>query len=49
MLTYRSLDDVPDHVALEAATRVYRYHHPEDSLHNAALTVERWVHEARIQ
>lgn len=48
MCAYRCLDDVPQHVALQAALRVYRYHHPEDSKHNAALTVERWVNETRI-
>lgn len=49
MRTYLSLNKVPDHVAMEAALRVYRYHHPEDSTHDASLTVERWVNEERIQ
>ncbi|MDB2683007.1 hypothetical protein N9Z27_02005 [Alphaproteobacteria bacterium] len=35
--------DEPHIVALEAAKRVYQYHHPEDSKENQALTVERWV------
>ncbi|MCD8497718.1 MAG: hypothetical protein LRZ85_06305 [Alphaproteobacteria bacterium] len=48
MQAYRLLDDVPAHVAMDAAVRVYRYHHPEDSMHNASLTVERWVNETRI-
>lgn len=34
----------PESNALEAATIVYRYHHPEDSVANAVLTVERWVY-----
>lgn len=33
----------PERVALEAAQRVYRFHHPEDAKDAAALTVERWV------
>jgi hypothetical protein len=38
----------PESVALEAAQIVYRYHHPEDPKHAAALTVERWVHADHI-
>lgn len=49
MRTYLSLGKLPEHVAMEAALRVYRHHHPEDSKHDSALTVERWVHEERIQ
>lgn len=49
MRTYKSMSDEPDHVALEAAQRVYRYHHPEDSKSDAHLTVERWVNETRVQ
>ncbi len=30
-------------MALDAAKRVYRHHHPEDSVEIAGLTVERWV------
>ncbi len=30
--------------AVEAAYRVYRYHHPEDSKGDARLTVERWIY-----
>lgn len=30
-------------MALDAAKRVYRHHHPEDSIEIAGLTVERWV------
>lgn len=29
--------------AMEAAMKVYRYHHPEDSKEDSQLTVERWV------
>lgn len=49
MRTYRSLCDEPETVAVEAARRVYRFHHPEDSKFDAALTVERWINEERIQ
>lgn len=35
----------PVYRAMDAARRVYRHHHPEDSTENAALTVERWVNE----
>jgi hypothetical protein len=49
MRTYLSLGELPDHVAMEAALRVYQYHHPEDSMHDASLTVERWVNEERMQ
>jgi hypothetical protein len=34
---------VADCVALDAATRVYRYHHPEVADQPARLTVETWV------
>jgi hypothetical protein len=43
MRTFTAMQDVPQHVAMEAAQRVYQYHHPEDSKANAHLTVERWV------
>lgn len=43
------LDDEPEKVALEAAKRVYRYHHPNDPKEMASLTVERWVSEGRVQ
>lgn len=49
MRTFISMSDEPHHVALEAAQRVYRYHHPEDSKADAHLTVESWVHENRVQ
>jgi hypothetical protein len=44
MRTYHAIaKDVPNSVAMEAAQRVYQYHHPEDSKANAHLTVERWI------
>lgn len=33
----------PDCVALEAAMRVYRYHHPQASSAHVQQTVETWV------
>ena len=38
----------PETVALEAATIVYGYHHPEDSPKTQALTVERWTSEENL-
>ena len=43
MRTYKGLSDEPNQVAEEAAIRVYRYHHPEDSKRDATLTVQRWL------
>ena len=44
MRTYGALiNEEPHHIAMEAAKRVYQYHHPEDSKQDAYLTVERWV------
>lgn len=43
MRTYQEMSDEPPHVAMEAAQRVYRFHHPEDSKVDAHLTVERWI------
>lgn len=43
MRTFQGLSDEPQQIAMEAAIRVYRHHHPEDSKENANLTVERWV------
>lgn len=43
MTMYKSLRNVPKQVVLEAAQKVYRFHHPEDSKHDAMLTVERWI------
>ncbi len=42
------IKDQPAYRAMDAARRIYRHHHPEDSPENAALTVERWVHEERL-
>jgi hypothetical protein len=48
MRTFLSMNsDEPYQVALAAAQRVYRYHHPEDSKLDANLTVERWISETR--
>lgn len=35
-----------DSEALEAAYKVYRYHHPTDSVEDSHLTVERWIYTA---
>jgi hypothetical protein len=43
MLLYRSLREAPRHVVLEAAQKVYSFHHPEDTRRDALLTVERWI------
>ncbi|MFN3701221.1 MAG: hypothetical protein ACK4VI_06840 [Alphaproteobacteria bacterium] len=49
MRTFKSMmSDEPFNVALEAAIRVYRYHHPEDKKHDAHLTVERWVNAQHV-
>ena len=33
----------PETIAMMAAKRVYKHHHPEDSIQERNLTVERWV------
>lgn len=33
--------------AVDAAWRVYRFHHPEDSYYRSRLTVERWIYTER--
>jgi hypothetical protein len=33
----------PETIAMQAAKRVYRFHHPEDSIHDTDIIVERWV------
>ena len=38
----------PQSTALEAATIVYRHHHPEETPAIAGLTVERWTHEKSL-
>ncbi len=45
MRTYAGMSDEPRYIALEAAVRVYRYHHPEDSGSDAQLTVESWINQ----
>jgi hypothetical protein len=42
---YRGLTaaGVPDSKALDAAVRVYRYHHPEEPVDRARDLVETWV------
>lgn len=30
--------------ALDAAYRIYRYHHPQDTREDSSLTVERWIY-----
>jgi len=42
------INDEPEHIALDAAQRVYRYHYPDDNKVLACLTVERWVNETRV-
>ena len=50
MRTYKSMNsDEPEHVAFNAALRVYRYHHPEDLKSKARLTVESWVYAGENQ
>lgn len=48
MRTYSDMRDVPHTVAMEAALRVYRYHHPEDTKADASLTVEKWISHGHI-
>ncbi len=48
MRTYSAMSDEPRQVALYAARRVYRYHHPEDSRNAADLTVERWINAGHV-
>ena len=49
MRAYKCMkSDEPETVALEAAVRVYRHHHPEDSKHDARLTVQSWVHAEHV-
>ncbi len=38
----------PESVALEAAKIIYSYHHPEDSVQDAYLTVERWTSAGHV-
>ena len=44
MNTYSKLiEDTPHCIALQAAARVYAYHHPEDKKGDAFLTVQSWI------
>ncbi|MFK7839133.1 MAG: hypothetical protein AB8B83_02285 [Bdellovibrionales bacterium] len=43
------MSDEPEVVAMDAAIRVYRFHNPCDNKTLAHLTVERWVHDERVQ
>lgn len=50
MRTYREMiKDQPEYIAVDAARRVYSFHHPEDKFCDAALTVERWINAGRMQ
>lgn len=50
MRTYAELSkDQPEYIAVDAARRVYSFHHPEDKFCDAALTVERWINAGRMQ
>lgn len=40
--------DLPDSFAREAATLVYRHHHPEDSKELSRLKVESWIHAGHL-
>ncbi|MCB1531405.1 MAG: hypothetical protein KDJ35_00910 [Alphaproteobacteria bacterium] len=44
MRTYKSMSDEPEHIAFDAALRVFRHHHPADSKADAKLTVESWLY-----
>ena len=37
-----------ERVALDVATRVYRYHHPGAGMHLATDVVETWVYTGRL-
>lgn len=45
MNAYAGMKHCGEEIALDAALRVYHFHHPEDALELAALTVGRWVAE----
>ena len=40
--------ELPNTFALQAAYRVYRFHHPEDTKETARLKVESWIHEGHF-
>jgi len=43
------INDVPQHVALEAAQRIYCHHHPKTPQMDANLMVEHWVNQSHVQ
>lgn len=47
MRTFSSMSDEPRHIAMQAALRVYRYHHPEDNRLDSKLTVESWINQGQ--
>jgi hypothetical protein len=40
---YQSLLPHGHKKAMDAAMKIYQYHHPHDSFEDASLTVERWL------
>lgn len=51
LTAYHSLceaHELPESFAREAATLVYRHHHPEDSKETARLQVESWIHAGHL-
>lgn len=46
---YMSLSSHGHKRAMDAAMKIYAYHHPEDSIEDAQITVERWVVAAQGQ
>jgi len=40
---YKGLSAHGHKTAIAAAMKIYNYHHPEDSLEDSQITVERWV------
>lgn len=40
--------ELPESFAREAATLVYRHHHPEDSKELSRLKVESWIHAGHL-
>lgn len=48
MRAYEGMKHEGDKIALGVAVRVYNFHHPEDALADATLTVSRWIHEGHF-
>ena len=40
---YQSLLPHGHKKAMDAALRIYQYHHPEDTIEDCQITVERWL------